>query len=80
MSLVKQDLQDGIKAALQSASDQNWTLDQIAAAWAEAVHAYVSAAEVKSVSSSVAVDVTITGSPTAHGTGTATQSGSVHLS
>ncbi len=79
MALVKQTLQNQIKAALQSARDQKWSLDQVAAAWAGAIHDYVTAGVVQGVSSSVSVDVPITGASTEHGTGTATQSGSVHL-
>ena len=79
MALVKQDLKNAIKSALQSALDQKWSLDQVATAWADAIHAYVSAAVVQGVVSSVSVDVPMTGSDPEHGTGTATQTNTVTI-
>jgi hypothetical protein len=79
MSLVKQNLQNSIKAALDNAMSQNWTLDQVAAAWANAIHSYVSAAEVSGVSSSVSVSVPLNVPTPSQGTGTATQTGTVTI-
>lgn len=79
MALVKQNLQTAIKAALDNAVNQNWTLDQVAEAWANAIHGYVSAAEVGGVSSSVTVSVPITGNSPEHGSGSATQTGTVTI-
>jgi len=79
MTLVKQNLKNAIRAALQSALDEKWSLDQVAAGWADAIHAYVSQGEISGVASHVSVDVPITGASTEHGTGTATQTNSVTL-
>lgn len=79
MALVKATLQSSIAAALQNARDNNWSLDQVAEAWANAIHSYVTAGDVKGVSCDVSVTVPMTGSNPEHGTGTATQSGVVHL-
>lgn len=79
MALVKQNLQDSIKAALNSALTENWSLDQVAEAWANAIHAYVSAAEVSGVASNVSVTVPLNVPTPSHGTGTATQTGTVTI-
>lgn len=76
MALVKQSLKNAIKAALEMAVDEEWSLDQVAAAWADAIHAYVSQGEVTGVTSNVTVELDI---PAEQGTGTATQTGSVHV-
>jgi hypothetical protein len=79
MALVKQNLQDGIKAALDNAVDQKWSRDQVAEAWANAIHAYVSAAEVGGVASNVSVSVPLNVPTPSQGTGTATQTGTVTI-
>jgi len=79
MALVKQSLKDAIKTALQNALDEEWSLDEVATAWADAIHGYVSQGEISGVTSNVSVNVPITGASTEHGTGTASQSGSVHV-
>lgn len=73
MALVKQSLRDDLKAALQKATDEQWSLDQVATAWSDAIHKYVTGAAVTGVTSSVSVSVPLTGPSPAHGTGTATQ-------
>ena len=80
MALIKQNLQDSIKAALNNAMSQNWSLDQVAEAWANAIHSYVAAAEVGGVASSVSVSVPLNVPTPSHGTGTATQTGTVTIS
>jgi len=76
MALVKQNLKNSIKAALEMAREEEWSLDQVAAAWADAIHAYVSQGEIAGVASDVTVELDI---PAEQGTGTATQTGSVHV-
>jgi hypothetical protein len=76
MSLVKQNLENAIKAALHSAVDAKWSLDEVAAAWADAIHSYVSQGEVSGVTSTVTVELDI---PAEQGTGTASQTGTVNL-
>jgi hypothetical protein len=79
MALVREDLQTKIRAALQSAKDHNWDLDQVAAGWANAIHDYVKEAEVEGVSSSVTVSVPLNVPTPSTGTGTATQTGTVQI-
>jgi hypothetical protein len=73
MALVKQSLRDAIKTALEKATAEEWTLDQVANAWSDAIHDYVSAAAVTGVMCAVSVSVPLTGPSPAQGTGTATQ-------
>lgn len=79
MALVKSTLQSSIRGALQSAKDEAWSLDQVAAAWATAIHDYVREAQVEGVQSSVSVSVPLTGPSPAAGTGSGAQTGSVKI-
>lgn len=79
MTLVKENLQARIRSALQMAKDNNWNLDQVAAGWASAIHDYVKEAVVEGVASSVSVSVPLNVPTPSTGTGTASQTGSVHI-
>lgn len=79
MTLVRENLQARIRVALQSAKENNWDLDQVAAGWANAIHDYVKEAVVEGVSSSVSVTVPLNVPTPSTGTGTATQTGTVQI-
>jgi hypothetical protein len=73
MALSKQTLRDDLKSALSRAGEEQWSLDQVAQAWADAIHKYVSAADVTGVTCSVTVSVPLNVPTPSQGTGTATQ-------
>jgi len=80
VSLDKTLLAAKLQNVFQKAKAETWGPDQVASGLADAVHAYVSAAQVQGVASKVAVDVPLTGPSPVHVTTTAQQTGSVGLS
>jgi hypothetical protein len=80
VALDRNALKSAILAAMNNAESKGWTKDQVADAWASAIHAYVSGAEVGGVR--CAVSVTVQGNhfpENAAGTATQNNAGPLHL-
>jgi len=80
VALNRDVLKSAILAAMNDAESKGWAKDKVADAWASAIHAYVSGAEVSGVQ--CAVSVTVQGShfpENASGTGSQNNPNPLHL-
>jgi hypothetical protein len=57
MALDRNALKSAILAAMNDAESKGWSKDMVADAWASAIHAYVSGAEISGVQCAVSVTV-----------------------